>query len=79
MARGAVAVVAEAEEIEGLRAISGLRASGRCELGGGGAGMRWRASRRRGMKVIGVTGTKGKTTVAYLLRWVLKAAGFRWG
>ncbi len=27
------------------------------------------------MKMIGVTGTKGKTTVAYLMRSVLKAAG----
>ncbi|HVT81808.1 MAG TPA: UDP-N-acetylmuramoyl-L-alanyl-D-glutamate--2,6-diaminopimelate ligase [Phycisphaerae bacterium] len=33
----------------------------------------------RGMKMIGITGTKGKTTVAYLLRSVLKAAGHRVG
>jgi UDP-N-acetylmuramoyl-L-alanyl-D-glutamate--2,6-diaminopimelate ligase len=32
-----------------------------------------------GMKVIGITGTKGKTTVAYLLRSVLKAAGHKVG
>ncbi|MGN6370226.1 MAG: Mur ligase family protein [Phycisphaerae bacterium] len=32
-----------------------------------------------GMKVIGVTGTKGKTTVAYLMRSVLGAAGKRVG
>ena len=32
-----------------------------------------------GMKVIGVTGTKGKTTVAYLMRSVLKAAGLKVG
>jgi UDP-N-acetylmuramyl tripeptide synthase len=31
------------------------------------------------MKVIGVTGTKGKTTVAYLMRSVLKAAGLKVG
>ena len=33
----------------------------------------------RGMTMIAVTGTKGKTTVAYLLRSVLQAAGRRWG
>jgi UDP-N-acetylmuramoyl-L-alanyl-D-glutamate--2,6-diaminopimelate ligase len=32
-----------------------------------------------GMKMIGITGTKGKTTVAYLLRSVLKAAGHKVG
>ncbi len=32
-----------------------------------------------GMKVIGITGTKGKTTVAYLMRSVLKAAGHKVG
>ncbi len=31
------------------------------------------------MKMIGITGTKGKTTVAYLLRSVLKAAGHKVG
>ena len=32
-----------------------------------------------GMKMIGITGTKGKTTVAYLMRSVLKAAGYKVG
>ena len=32
-----------------------------------------------GMKMVEVTGTKGKTTVAYLMRSVLKAAGFKVG
>ncbi len=32
-----------------------------------------------GMKMIGITGTKGKTTVAYLLRSVLQAAGHKVG
>ena len=33
----------------------------------------------KGVKMIGVTGTKGKTTVAYLMRSVLKAAGKKVG
>jgi UDP-N-acetylmuramoyl-L-alanyl-D-glutamate--2,6-diaminopimelate ligase len=33
----------------------------------------------RSLKVLGITGTKGKTTVAYLLESILKAAGFHPG
>ncbi len=49
-------------------------------------GRRWRRSRRRfwgdptaELKVIGVTGTNGKTTTAYLAREILEAAGIQTG
>ncbi len=34
---------------------------------------------RHGLKVIGITGTKGKTTTAYMIRSILEAAGYKTG
>ena len=49
-------------------------------------GRRWRrsrrastATRRRELRVVGVTGTNGKTTTAFLLRHILEAAGIQTG
>ena len=40
---------------------------------------RWRAGPREALRVVGVTGTNGKTTTAFLLRAVLEAAGLPCG
>ncbi len=75
--RGAVAVVAE-EEIAGLGKAAFARVAD-ANLAAALLAHAVAGCPTRGMKMVGVTGTKGKTTVAYLLRSVLKAAGHRVG
>jgi UDP-N-acetylmuramoyl-L-alanyl-D-glutamate--2,6-diaminopimelate ligase len=79
MNRGAVAVVAAVPVgIEGLACAQVEDANLACALlAHEVAGNPTAAG--GGMKMIGVTGTKGKTTVAYLMRSVLKAAGHKVG
>ena len=67
-----------------------LRAPARPRRAGGGRrrrpGARWRrsrppstATRRAELRVVGVTGTNGKTTTAFLVRHILEAAGIQTG
>ncbi len=79
----AVAKAAVAEVVEGAAgiAIPGLGEGVGVAVGGNGnlaaaiLAHEVAGNPTKGMKMLGVTGTKGKTTVAYLLRSVLKAAG----
>ncbi|HVX83378.1 MAG TPA: UDP-N-acetylmuramoyl-L-alanyl-D-glutamate--2,6-diaminopimelate ligase [Phycisphaerae bacterium] len=74
--RGAVAIVGEMTiDIEGVGSARVDDVNRACAL----LAHEMAGNPTAGMKVIGVTGTKGKTTVAYLLRSVLKAAGTKVG
>ncbi len=74
--RGAVAMVAETTiDIEGTASARVADANLACAI----LAHEVAGNPTAGMKMIGITGTKGKTTVAYLLRSVLKAAGHKVG
>ena len=77
VARGAVAVVAETEPQAALQVPWVVVPDARLALA-------FLADRLHGhpsgaLKVIGITGTNGKTTTAYLLRSIFEAAGMRCG
>jgi UDP-N-acetylmuramoyl-L-alanyl-D-glutamate--2,6-diaminopimelate ligase len=77
VARGAVAVVAETEARTGIPVPWVVVPDARLALA-------LLADRLHGhpsgeLKVVGITGTNGKTTTAYLLRSILEAAGMRCG
>jgi UDP-N-acetylmuramoyl-L-alanyl-D-glutamate--2,6-diaminopimelate ligase len=76
IARGAVAVVVDREEIHG--AVTTIQVSdSRKALALLAA--RWFDDPARTLRMVGVTGTDGKTTTAYLLHALLQEAGFKAG
>jgi UDP-N-acetylmuramoyl-L-alanyl-D-glutamate--2,6-diaminopimelate ligase len=73
LARGAVAVVsAEGVDVAARVAVARVKDT---NLGVALLAHELAGNPTAGMKMIGVTGTKGKTTVAYLVRSILRAAG----
>ncbi len=73
VARGAVAVIsAEGVDVGGSVAVARVQDT---NLGVALLAHELAGNPTAGMKMVAVTGTKGKTTVAYLVRSILKAAG----
>jgi len=75
--RGACAVVCERNHIASARATKVLVGDARAALARMAAAFYGHPSAR--LKVIGVTGTNGKTTVAFLVKAILQAAGWKTG
>ena len=80
VARGAVAVVSEAppESVSGIAPAAWVQAPD-ARIAMALASDRFFDHPSRQLKLLGVTGTNGKTTVAYLLASILKAAGWKPG
>ena len=76
VARGAGALVAE-HEVEGISVPQFLVSSTRAALAFASAVFFNRPS--RSLKLVGITGTNGKTTTVYLLDAIFRAAGYRTG
>ncbi len=79
-ARGAVAVVAEeaesgqaAETDLSMIGVPNARVAAACLYDA------WYGHPTRGMRLVGVTGTNGKTSVSFMLRYILRAAGIPCG
>jgi UDP-N-acetylmuramoyl-L-alanyl-D-glutamate--2,6-diaminopimelate ligase len=77
LAKGALAVVAEAEPLPGAQAPWVQVSDGRAAMARLAAAFYGWPS--RDMRVVGITGTNGKTTTAYVLSALFEAAGFRCG
>ena len=77
IASGAVAIVSERERPENVAAPWVVVANARLALAHLAAEFFGHPSRR--MKVVGITGTNGKTTTSYLLQAIFEAAGTRCG
>jgi UDP-N-acetylmuramoyl-L-alanyl-D-glutamate--2,6-diaminopimelate ligase len=77
VARGAVAVLAEAPAPDGLRSPWVRVAEARLALGL--LAREWFGRPDEGLTLVGITGTKGKTTVTYLVESIAAAAGRRAG
>lgn len=77
IASGAAALVVEGQALKGFSVPQIVVRDSRRALAR--AAHDYYGDPSREVKVIGVTGTKGKTTVTYLLRSILKAAGQRTG
>jgi UDP-N-acetylmuramoyl-L-alanyl-D-glutamate--2,6-diaminopimelate ligase len=77
IAKGAVAVVAEADAPNGCPVPWVTVADGRLALSLLAAHFFGHPS--RGMRLVGITGTNGKTTTAYLVQAAIEAAGVRCG
>jgi UDP-N-acetylmuramoyl-L-alanyl-D-glutamate--2,6-diaminopimelate ligase len=75
LARGAAALVVERPL--GLGAPEVLVASARAEMAPAAAAFYGHPT--RGLRVVGITGTNGKTTTAFLVRGILERAGVRCG
>jgi UDP-N-acetylmuramoyl-L-alanyl-D-glutamate--2,6-diaminopimelate ligase len=77
VARGAVAVVSERSRPEGIQVPWIAVADARLALARLGASFYGHPS--RDLRVVGITGTNGKTTTAYLLAALFEAAGIKCG
>jgi UDP-N-acetylmuramoyl-L-alanyl-D-glutamate--2,6-diaminopimelate ligase len=77
VASGAVAVVSERQRPEGVTAPWIVVGNARLALAYMAAAFYAHPSRQ--MKVVGITGTNGKTTTSYLLQAIFEAAGVRCG
>jgi len=77
LAAGAVAIVSERPPQTGAKAAWVQVRSGRQTLARIGANFYGQPA--RALKLVGITGTNGKTTTTYLLESILKAAGHRVG
>jgi UDP-N-acetylmuramoyl-L-alanyl-D-glutamate--2,6-diaminopimelate ligase len=77
LARGAAAIVCEAEPPAGETAAWVVVADARCAIAALATAFYRHPSRE--MTVVGITGTNGKTTTAYLLGALFEAAGIRCG
>ena len=77
MSRGAVAVVASRPAPEPVSAAWVVVPDARLALAL--LSVEWFAHPGRQMRVVGITGTNGKTTTSYVLRSMFEAAGIRCG
>jgi UDP-N-acetylmuramoyl-L-alanyl-D-glutamate--2,6-diaminopimelate ligase len=77
LAAGAAAAVVETSEAQQLNPRTLLVDSTRKALGH--AASRWHDEPTRGLKLVGVTGTNGKTTTSFLLDGIWRSMGYRTG
>lgn len=75
--RGAAAVICERNSFSSGRATKVKVSDARVALAAAAANFHGHPSRK--LKVIGVTGTNGKTTVSFMIKHILEAAGVRAG
>jgi UDP-N-acetylmuramoyl-L-alanyl-D-glutamate--2,6-diaminopimelate ligase len=78
VAGGAVAVVAESPAPEPALGVPWIRVAG-ARLAMGLVAREWFGRPDEALTLVGITGTKGKTTVAYLVESIARAAGFSAG